>query len=178
MTVLILFHCNIHASLFSFSCFLLVCLINLKKKIVVVYFFAVVIKNKPKNISRSSFACWELSRLNSFYFFSFLWGSRRPYWKCLVALICMIVNLTSSPYYLSSLLSWMLADSSLVQCTCTLIIIHIIRSCKWKAIMMIYDGLTEMRKAGMNSTSFVFVNMLSPSFLIKLIMNKHVCNDN
>ena len=42
--------------------------------------------------------------------------------------------------------------------------------------MMIYDGLTEMRKAGMNSTSFVFVNMMSPSFLIQLIMNKHVCN--
>ena len=32
MSVLILFHCNIHASLFSFSCFLLVCLLNLKKK--------------------------------------------------------------------------------------------------------------------------------------------------
>ena len=30
--VLILFHCIIHASLFSFLCFLLVCLINLKKK--------------------------------------------------------------------------------------------------------------------------------------------------
>ena len=44
--------------------------------------------------------------------------------------------------------------------------------------MMIYDGLTEMRKAGMNSTSFVFVNMMSPVFLIQLIMNKHVCNDN
>ena len=44
--------------------------------------------------------------------------------------------------------------------------------------MMIYDGLTEMRKAGMNSTSFVFVNMMSSSFLIQLVMNKHVCNDN
>ena len=29
-----------------------------------------------------------------------------------------------------------------------------------KAIMIIYDGLTEMRKAGMNSTSLVFVNMM------------------
>ena len=44
--------------------------------------------------------------------------------------------------------------------------------------MTIYDGLTEMGKAGMNLTSFVFVNMMSPSFLIQLIMNKHVCNDN
>ena len=34
----------------------------------------VVIKRKPKNISRSSFACWELSRVSSFI--SFLWGSR------------------------------------------------------------------------------------------------------
>ena len=43
--------------------------------------------------------------------------------------------------------------------------------------MMIYDELPEMRKAGMNSTSFVFVNMMSSSFLIQLVMNKHVCND-
>ena len=34
----------------------------------------VVIKTKPKNISRISFACWELSRVNSFI--SFLLGSR------------------------------------------------------------------------------------------------------
>ena len=38
--------------------------------------------------------------------------------------------------------------------------------------MTIYDGLTEMRKAGMNSTSFVFVNMISSSFLIQPIMNE------
>ena len=52
MSVFILLHCNIHASLFSFSCFLLVCLLNLKKKtkkkLVVVYFFAVVIKKKTQ----------------------------------------------------------------------------------------------------------------------------------
>ena len=29
----------------------------------------VVIKRKPKKISRSSFACWELSRVNSFVSF-------------------------------------------------------------------------------------------------------------
>ena len=29
--------------------------------------------------------------------------------------------------------------------------------------MTIYDGLIEMREAGMNSTSFVFVNMMSSS---------------
>ena len=72
----------------------------------------------------------------------------------------------------------MLVDSSLVQCTCTIIIINIVRSCKRKAIMMIYDGLIEMGEAGMNLTSLVFVNMISSSFLIQLIMNKHVCNDN
>ena len=38
--------------------------------------------------------------------------------------------------------------------------------------MMIYDGLTEMRKAGMNSTFLVFVNMISSSFLIQPIMNE------
>lgn len=38
--------------------------------------------------------------------------------------------------------------------------------------MMIYDELIEMRKAGMNSTSLVFVNMISPSFLIQPIMKE------
>ena len=38
---------------------------------------------------------------------------------------------------LSSPVYWMLADSSLVQGICTIIIIHIVRSCKRKAIMMI-----------------------------------------
>ena len=37
--------------------------------------------------------------------------------------------------------------------------------------MTIYDGLAEMREAGMNSTSLVFVNMISSSFLIQPIMN-------
>ena len=36
--------------------------------------------------------------------------------------------------------------------------------------MTIYDGLIEMREAGMNSTSLVFVNMISSSFLIQPIM--------
>ena len=38
--------------------------------------------------------------------------------------------------------------------------------------MVIYDGLTKMRKAGMNSTYLVFVNMISSSFLIQPIMNE------
>ena len=84
----------------------------------------VLIKRKPKKISRSSFACWELSRVNSFSrscftffrktktpktfqcvslkFFSFLWGSRGEDHNenVEVALICIIVDLTKSPYYL------------------------------------------------------------------------------
>ena len=38
--------------------------------------------------------------------------------------------------------------------------------------MMIYDGLIEMREAGMNSTYLVFVNMISSLFLIHPIMNE------
>ena len=80
MSVLILFHCNIHASLFSFSCFLLVCLINLKKNekklVSLLSMLVVVTKRKPKNISRSSFACWELSRVNSFISFLFFGGQQ------------------------------------------------------------------------------------------------------
>ena len=44
--------------------------------------------------------------------------------------------------------------------------------------MTTYDGLIEMREAGMKSTSLVFVNMISSPFPIQPIMNKHVCNDN
>src|SRR3989337_1574912 len=60
----------------------------------------VIVKTKPKNISCSSFACWELSRVNSFYFFSFLWGSIGEDHDEIVkvALICIIVDLTKSPY--------------------------------------------------------------------------------
>jgi len=38
--------------------------------------------------------------------------------------------------------------------------------------MTIYDGLIGMRKAGMNLTYLVFVNMISSSFLIQPIMNE------
>ena len=38
--------------------------------------------------------------------------------------------------------------------------------------MTIYDELIDMKKAGMNSVSLVFVNMISSSFLIQPIMNE------
>jgi len=38
--------------------------------------------------------------------------------------------------------------------------------------MTIYDGLTEIREACMNSTYLVFVNMISSSFLIQPILNE------
>ena len=38
--------------------------------------------------------------------------------------------------------------------------------------MTIYDELIDMKKAGMNSISLVFVNMISSSFLIQPIMNE------
>src|SRR3954464_7195382 len=62
----------------------------------------VLIKRKPKKISCSSFACWELSRVNSFISFLVLWGSRGEDHNENVemALICIIVDLTKSPYYL------------------------------------------------------------------------------
>ena len=61
---------------------------------------------------------------------------------------------------LPCLLLWInVCRSSLVQCTCTLIIIHTVRSCKWKAIMTIYDEMIEMRKCWY-STYLVFVNMI------------------
>ena len=61
----------------------------------------VVIKRKLKKISHASFAYWELSRVNTFIsFLSFGGREEKTIMKCLVALICMIVDLTKSPYYL------------------------------------------------------------------------------
>ena len=61
----------------------------------------VVIKRKPKNISRSSFACWELSRVNSFIsFLSFGSIGEDHNENVKVALICIIVDLTKNPCYL------------------------------------------------------------------------------
>ena len=56
-------------------------LINLKKKISVslLSMLVVELKRKPKNISRPSFACWELSRVNSFYFSFPFFGGREDY---------------------------------------------------------------------------------------------------
>ena len=74
LSVLILFHCNIHASLFSVLSLLLVCLKNLKKNqknqlqllaSLLSMHVVVVIKRKLNRISHSSFACWELSRVHS-----------------------------------------------------------------------------------------------------------------
>ena len=131
----------------------------------------VIIKWKPKNISNSSFACRELSRVNSFI--SFLWGSigEDHYEIVEVDLICIIVDLTKSPYCLvfSCLLN--ACRFQLSPMHVHYYYYHTVRSCEWKAIMTIYDGLIEMRKAGMNSTYLVFVNMISSSFLIQPIMN-------
>ena len=139
-----------------------------------------IIKRKPKKISRSSFACWELFRVNSFISFLVLWGSRGEDHNenVEVALICIIVDLTKSPYCLvfSCLLNGRRFHLSPMHVHSYYF--HIVRSWKWKAIMTIYDGLIEMREAGMNSTSLVFVNMSSSSFLIQPIMNEHICNDN
>ena len=80
LSVLILFHCTIHATLFCVLSFLLVCLKNRKKNqknqlqilaSLLSMPVVVIIKRKPKKISRSSFACWELSRVNSFILFLF-----------------------------------------------------------------------------------------------------------
>ena len=61
----------------------------------------VVIKRKPKKISRSSFACWELSHINSFVSFLSIGGrEEKTMMEMLSALICIIVDLTKSPYYL------------------------------------------------------------------------------
>ena len=151
-----------------------------KPKILVslISLLVVELKWKPKKISSSSFTCWELSHVNSFIFFSLGVDRRRPWLNCWSGsyMHCCWIN-QRAHIGLSSPVYWMLADSILVQCTRTLIIIHIIRSSEWKAIMRIYDGLIGMRKAGMNSTSLVFVNMMSSSFLSQLLWSKHICND-
>ena len=76
-----------HPCLDLFSCFLLMCLKNFKKPkylVVVIYFLCMLsssTKKNPKRFTCSSFACWELSRVNIFsrFFFSLLFAcSRKP----------------------------------------------------------------------------------------------------
>ena len=58
----------------------------------------VVIKRKPEKISCSSFACWELSRVNSFILFVFLGPRGEDHDENVeVALICIIVDLKKEP---------------------------------------------------------------------------------
>ena len=64
------------------------CLINLKKKkpkklVSLLSMLVVELKIKPKNISRSSFTCWELSRVNSFYFLFLSLGVEKTILKML-----------------------------------------------------------------------------------------------
>ena len=82
-SMLILFHCNIHASLLYFLAFFLCVRKTLRKtkkiscSFQLVYFPCLqqqLLKRIPKKISRSSFACWELSHVNSFVSFLFFGG--------------------------------------------------------------------------------------------------------
>ena len=110
LSVFILFHCTIHASLFSLPSLLLVCLKNLKKNkkkqlqllASLLSMHVVVIKRTPKKISHSYFACWELSRVNSFISISFLWGSKGEGHDENVEWLfyALFIDLTKSPYYL------------------------------------------------------------------------------
>ena len=64
-----------------------------------VFLFFVLLR-KPKKIFLSSFACLELSRVNSFVFSL---GQDRRYWlQCLVVLACIPVQLSKSHITLSS----------------------------------------------------------------------------
>ena len=89
-----------------------------------------------------------------------------------MALICIIVDLANSPYYLVF---------SLVLNACGFqfspMHVHYYYYPHHSAVQVkgnneIYDGLVEMREAGMNSTYLVFVNMISSSFLIQPTVNE------
>ena len=133
----------------------------------------VVIKRKPKKISRSSFACWELSCVNSFISFSLGVERRRTWWKCWVAPICIIVDLTKSPYYL-------VFSLELNACRFLLSPMHVHYYC--------YPHYSAMQVKGNNDDYMMnwlrweklvwtrpllfFVNMISSSFLIQAIMKE------
>ena len=89
-----------------------------------------------------------------------------------MALICIIVDLTKSPYYLvlSCLLNARRFQLSPMH-------VHYYYYTHRSVVRVKgnnddNDGLIEMREAGMNSTYLVFVNMVSSSFLIQPIMNE------
>ena len=84
LSVLILFHCTIYASLFSFLCFHLVCLNNLKKNqknwlqflASLLFLPVVIIKKKTQKDFLFFFCLLGAFPCKQFYFFSFLWGSK------------------------------------------------------------------------------------------------------
>ena len=87
LSVLILFHCTIHASLISFSSFLLVCLINLKKnqkefscsfQLALISMLVVVIKKKTQKDFMFFFCLLGAFPCKQFYFFSLGVERRRP----------------------------------------------------------------------------------------------------
>ena len=157
------------------------CLINLKKNRKISQFtFHVcsrIKKKTPKIFPVLLFACWELSRVNSFYFFFFLWGSRRPYWKCLVALICMIVYLNLEPILL-------VFSLELNACRFQLSPMHV--------HSYYYTQRSVVRVKGNNDDIWwtywdekswyeldlsCFCKYDDSSFLIQLLWSKHICND-
>ena len=133
----------------------------------------VVIKRKPKNISRSSFAGWELSRVNSFISFLFFGVERRrPWWKCWVALICIIVDLTKSPYYL-------VFSLVLNACRFQLSPMHVhYYYYPHRSVVQVKGNNDDIWWTDWDERSWYeldlscFVNMISSSFLIQPIMNE------
>ena len=147
------------------------------------------IKIKPKKISRSSFACWELSRINSFSrscssflrktktpkifqcvslkFFSFLWGPRGEDHdendECSHMHYCW----SNKEPILPCLLLWINV------CRFQLSPMHMHYYYYPHRLVVQVKGNNDdiwWGKAGMNSTYLVFVNMISSSFLIQPII--------
>ena len=119
--------------------------------LVFAFLFHLLVYEKPKTP--------KLFRCVSLNFFSFYWviPRRRPWWKCRVALICTIVDLTKSPYYF--VFSCWIKCLQIPAWSMTLLhyyYFHIVRPCKWKAIMTIFDELAMAERNGYELNLFCF----------------------
>mgnify|MGYP005824693545 CR=1 FL=1 len=137
----------------------------------------VELKRKPKNISRSTFACWELSRVNSFYFLFLSLGVEKT-----------ILKLLSGSYmheWLFNLEPILLVFSlELNACRFQLSPMHM-HSYYYtlRSVVQVKGNNDDIWWTYWDEKSWYELNLSclckydDSSFLIQLLWSKHICND-
>ena len=139
----------------------------------------VIIKRKPKKISRSSFTCWELSRVNSFISFLFFGGrEEKTTMKMLTGSHMHYCWFNKSPYYLVF---------SFVSDACRFHLspmhVHYYYYYSHRSVVQVKGNNDDIWWTYWDEKSWYELNLSrfckydDSSFLIHLLWIKHICND-